>query len=68
MLGVGPLLAINTLYTVYFYTANALTGTFWISIVPLVVVAFLLTYAHKYLWHAMERRKGSTSRSVRRPA
>lgn len=57
VLGVGPLLAINTLYTVYFYTANALTGTFWISIVPLVVVAFLLTYAHKYLWHAMESRK-----------
>ncbi|MCA0302775.1 MAG: cytochrome C [Proteobacteria bacterium] len=57
VLGVGPLLAINTLYTVYFYTANALTGTFWISIVPLVVVAFLLTYAHKYLWHSLERHK-----------
>ncbi|MCW5734964.1 MAG: hypothetical protein KIS73_12605 [Enhydrobacter sp.] len=58
VLGVGPLLAINTLYTVYFYTANALTGTFWISIIPLVVIAFLLTYAHKYLWHRMENRKG----------
>lgn len=57
VLGVGPLLAINTLYTVYFYTANALTGTFWISIVPLVIIAFLLTYAHKYLWHRMERVK-----------
>ncbi|MBS0521427.1 MAG: cytochrome C [Proteobacteria bacterium] len=58
VLGVGPLLAINTLYTVYFYTANALTGTFWISIIPLVVVAFLLTYMHKYLWKQMEGRKG----------
>lgn len=57
VLGVGPLLAINALYTVYFYTANALTGTFWISIIPLVVTAFLLTYAHKYLWHQMESRK-----------
>ncbi|SKA18437.1 cytochrome c [Enhydrobacter aerosaccus] len=57
VLGVGPLLAINTLYTVYFYTANALTGTFWISIIPLVVTAFLLTYAHKYLWKRMARRK-----------
>jgi cytochrome c len=57
VLGVGPLLAINTLYTVYFYTANALTGTFWISIIPLVVTAFLLTYAHKYLWRQMERVK-----------
>ncbi|MFN4127985.1 hypothetical protein [Pannonibacter indicus] len=50
VLGVGPLLAINTLYTVYFYSANALTGDFWIMIIPLVAGAFLLTYAHKYLW------------------
>ena len=26
VLGVGPLLAINVLYTLYFYTANSLTG------------------------------------------
>lgn len=57
VLGIGPLLAINTLYTVYFYTANALTGTLWIGIVPLVIVAFVLTYIHKYLWHPMERVK-----------
>ena len=53
VLGVGPLLAINTLYTTYFYTANALTGDFWISIIPLVASAFLLTYLHKYFWHRM---------------
>lgn len=53
VLGVGPLLAINTLYTTYFYSANALTGAFWISIIPLVAGAFLLTYLHKYLWHRM---------------
>lgn len=53
VLGVGPLLAINTLYTTYFYTANALTGHFWIAIIPLVAGAFLLTYLHKYLWHRM---------------
>ena len=53
VLGVGPLLAINTLYTVYFYTANALTGAFWIGIVPLVITAFVLTYLHKYLWDRM---------------
>ncbi|MBO9195943.1 hypothetical protein J5277_17710 [Rhizobium sp. 16-449-1b] len=57
VLGVGPLLAINTIYTVYFYTANALTGAFWISIIPLVITAFVLTYIHKYLWHQMERMK-----------
>lgn len=58
VLGVGPLLAINALYTVHFYTANALTGTFWISIVPLVAGVFILTYIHKYLWHWMDRAKG----------
>ncbi len=48
--GVGPLLAINLLYTLHFYSANALTGAAWISIVPLVTVAFLVTYLHKYTW------------------
>lgn len=50
VLGVAPLLLINTLYTVYFYSANALTGHAWIMIVPVVTVAFLLTYLHKYTW------------------
>lgn len=58
VMGVAPLLAINTLYTVYFYSANALTGLFWISIVPLVTIAFLLTYPHKYLWEKLQNHKG----------
>jgi len=53
VLGIGPLLAINTLYTVYFYSANALTGDMWLGIVPIVVIAFLLTYLHKFRWDAM---------------
>lgn len=57
VLGVAPLLSINTLYTVYFYSANALTGLMWISIIPLVTVAFLLTYLHKYTWHQLEQNK-----------
>jgi len=57
VLGVGPLLAINALYTVYFYTANALTGTMWLSIIPLVIAAFLLTYLHKFTWEAMASRR-----------
>lgn len=50
VLGVGPLLCINLLYTTHFYSANALTGIAWIMIVPLVTLAFLLTYLHKYTW------------------
>lgn len=50
VLGVGPLLCINLLYMSHFYSANALTGNAWIMIVPLVIIAFLITYAHKYTW------------------
>lgn len=58
VLGVAPLLSINVLYTVQFYSANALTGNAWLMIVPLVIVAFLLSYAHKYSWHVLEHNKG----------
>lgn len=50
VMGIGPLLCINLLYTVQWYSANALTGHAWLMIVPLVTVAFLLTYLHKYTW------------------
>ncbi len=52
VMGVAPLLAINVIYTVYFYTANALTGYVWIGIVPTAITAFLLLYLHKYTWHS----------------
>lgn len=58
VMGVAPLLTINVLYTVFFYSANALTGTLWISIVPLVTAAFLLLYFHKYTWERYKDRKG----------
>jgi len=58
VLGVAPLLVMNALYGVHFYSANALTGTAWLAIIPLVALAFLLTYAHKYSWHALAERKG----------
>lgn len=57
VLGVAPLLSINALYTVFFYSANALTATLWISIVPLVAVAFLLLYFHKYTWERYKDKK-----------
>lgn len=53
VLGVAPLLSINALYTIYFYSANALTGFAWIMIIPLVTIAFLLTYLHKYSWEKL---------------
>lgn len=50
VMGVAPLLVINVIYTVHFYTANALTGTAWILLVPTIATAFLLLYIHKYTW------------------
>lgn len=57
VLGVAPLLSISTLYATYFYTATSLTGGMWIAIIPLVTVAFLLTYLNKYTWYTLDRNK-----------
>ncbi|MFW5832267.1 MAG: c-type cytochrome [Prolixibacteraceae bacterium] len=57
VLGVAPLLSINVLYTIYFYSSNALTGNIWISIVPWVAFAFLLLYLHKYTWDQLADNK-----------
>jgi cytochrome c len=57
VLGVAPLLAINVLYTVHFYTANALTGTAWILLIPTIACTFLLLYAHKYSWERLRDQK-----------
>ncbi len=57
VLGVGPLLAINLGYTLYFYSSTALTGIAWLMVIPLVTLAFLLTYLHKYTWEKLENHK-----------
>ena len=57
VMGVAPLLLLNVLYTVFIYSANALTGFAWFLIVPLVTAAFVLTYAHKYSWDVMAENK-----------
>ncbi|WP_426745471.1 cytochrome c [Myxococcus faecalis] len=58
VLGVAPLLLINVLYTIHFYTANALTGTAWILLVPVIAATFLLLYLHKYTWDRLAAQKG----------
>ncbi|MDB6079614.1 MAG: hypothetical protein JWO82_3361 [Akkermansiaceae bacterium] len=52
VMGIGPLLCINLVYTLQWYGANALTGHAWLLIIPLVTTAFLLTYLHKYQWES----------------
>ena len=53
VLGVAPLLLINVLYTIHFYTANALTGIAWILLIPAIAATFLLLYLHKYTWERL---------------
>ena len=50
VLGVAPLLVINLAYTTYFYSATSLTGIAWVMVIPLVTLAFLLTYLYSYSW------------------
>ena len=57
VLGVAPLLLISVLYTIHFYTANALTGTAWILLIPTTAAAFLLLYLHKYTWDRLRHLK-----------
>jgi len=57
VLGVAPLLTISVLYTVQFYAANTLTGHAWMMVIPLVILAFLFTYAHKYSWDLLGQNK-----------
>lgn len=57
VMGVAPLLAINTLYTKFFYTANSLTGLVWLLVVPLVIISFLLVYLHKFTFKVLETRR-----------
>lgn len=58
VLGVAPLLLINVLYTIHFYTANALTGVAWILLIPAIAATFLLLYLHKYTWDRLRDLKG----------
>jgi len=58
VLGVAPLLTISVLYTAQFYSSSTLLGTAWLLVIPLVILAFLFTYAHKYSWDALQKSKG----------
>jgi cytochrome c len=56
VLGIAPLLMLNLLYTSQFYAANALTGHAWVMLIPLITIAFLLSYLHQYTWSSWSGR------------
>ncbi|PIC05248.1 cytochrome c class I [Anoxybacillus flavithermus] len=58
VLGVAPLLIVSVIYTQYFYTSTLLIGKAWISIIVLLITAFLLLYVYKFSWEKWENKKG----------
>lgn len=54
VLGIAPLLLISVIYTQYFYPAMILIGKSWLSLLIILIVAFLLLYAYKFSWDKMQ--------------
>lgn len=44
--GVAPLLFVQVLYGHFFYTSSVLMGSYWIMVIPLLVVAYYSVYIH----------------------
>lgn len=58
LLGIAPLLLISVLYTSFFYSSTTLIAPAWLSIIPLVVIGILLSYAYEFGWDRMANLKG----------
>lgn len=58
VLGVGPLLIVSVIYTQFFYPSTILIGKAWLSVIILLITAFLLLYVYKFTWDKMSNRKG----------
>jgi len=56
--GVAPLLVISVLFTGFFYTAILKISPHILHIIYGNIIAFLLSYAYKFSWHALHNHKG----------
>lgn len=54
VLGVAPLLLISVIYTQFFYPSTILVGKAWLSLIILLISAFLILYAYKFSWQKMQ--------------
>lgn len=57
VMGVAPLLLISVIYNQFFYPSTILIGKAWLSLIVLLIVAFLLLYAYKFTWKCLENHK-----------
>lgn len=48
-LGIPPLLFVQVLYGQFFYSSSVLLGSFWIQVIPVLLLAYTGYYYHKFL-------------------
>lgn len=60
VLGIAPLLLISVIYTQYFYPSTVLIGKAWLSLLIILIAAFLILYVYKFTWDKMK--EGSKKR------
>lgn len=54
-LGVAPLLFLQVLYGQYVYTSSILMGSFWIMIIPLLIVGYYCAYLYDFKYSQLGR-------------
>lgn len=57
VLGVAPLLIISVIYTQFFYPSTILIGKAWLSLILVLIIAFLLLYVYKFTWVRWKRKR-----------
>lgn len=57
VLGVAPLLLISVNYTQFIYPSTILIGKAWLSLIIVLIVAFLSLYVYKFSWHRWKNRR-----------
>ncbi|HHY71993.1 MAG TPA: cytochrome c class I [Bacillus bacterium] len=58
VLGVAPMLLISVIYSQFFYPSTILIGKAWLSLIIIIIVAFLLLYVYKFSWNRYQEKKG----------
>lgn len=56
--GVAPLLFLQVLYGHFVYTSSILMGSFWLLVIPLLIIAYYGAYLYDFKYHALGKTKG----------
>lgn len=51
--GVAPLLFVQVLYGQFIYTSSILMAVFWLSVIGLLITAYMLAYVYKYRYSGL---------------